>query len=162
MKIEAGVTSELCCNISEVLTFVESGLGPDKIRPSLIVAAVAAVQEDGLDLLLCSERIIHPPLTVFRFCCSSWHRCCCVWLENEITVVLFGRALKTGTTWPLFCFVLLLFLRCEWFLHLLLILAAALSLGRGSAQQLDLVEFINAQFYGHGQGYIIYRSFDIF
>ena len=40
MKIEAGVTSELCCNISEVLTFVGSGLGPDKIQPSLIVAAV--------------------------------------------------------------------------------------------------------------------------
>ena len=42
MKIEAGATSELCCNISEVLTFAGSGLGPDKIRPSLIVAAVAA------------------------------------------------------------------------------------------------------------------------
>ena len=74
--------------------------------------------------------------------------------------MLFGRALKTGTAWPLSCFVLLLFPRCEWFLHLLFILAAALSLG--SAQQLDLVEFINAQFYGHGQGYITYRYFDIF
>ena len=91
-----------------MLTFVESGLGPDKIRPSLVVAAVAA---SGRRVRLVVVLSAHNsssfdcfPLLLFILAALL-----CVWLENEITVVLFGRALKTGTTWPLFCFVLLLF-----------------------------------------------------
>ena len=150
-----------CCNISELLTFVESGLGPDKIRPNLIVAAVPgsgrrvrlvvvlwAHNSSSFDCFPLLLFILAPLLLCLA---REWDNSCAFW-----------KSFKNWDDLASVLFCTFTFSRCEWFLHLLLILAAALSLGRGSAQQLDLVEFINAQFYGHGQGYIIYRSFDIF